>query len=929
MSTSRRKSSNKSRFPRFQIRWWRVLLVVVLTVGIVGTAGASGFVLGTIRSMPSIDVLDPELAETSFVYDYKDNLITRLYGEQNRVPATYSEIPQDLENAIIDIEDRRFRDHFGVDPYGIMTAIWRMVVERGGLQGASTITQQLARTAWRDEIGGVEERTLRRKIQEAVLAIQLERRYTKEEILTMYLNAHYFGHGVYGVKAAAQVFFGKDLSELTLGESALLAGLPQSPETYSPYRFMDRAKNRRKQVLNAMVEAGHITEAQAKRATEEPIELAELKPYGEYPAPHYVDYVLTQLLDMLTDKYEGEGMERAAARKKASELVYSGGLRIYTALDPDIQKAAEESVAATLDPVFPMEEDAVVPQAAAVVLEVATGEIRAMVGGRSHEQMLDFNAAWQAHRQPGSAFKPVAVYSAAFDLGYTPATVIDDAPIVYEVGPQLYTPVNYDETFLGLTTLREGLRRSINAMAVRLLDQLGIDTGIEYAQKLGIESLVLEGPRNDRNLPLALGGLTKGVTPLEMARAYATFANNGVRTTPYAIRKVVDSDGNVLIDNKPQLDVALKEESAYIMTDVLRSVVEDQPGGGWLENWGTGFRANDSDVLAKWPVAGKTGTTNDVRDIWFVGYTPKYAGAVWMGYYEPTYTDPDTGQVRVRSIPNGSGGLWPAMIWRDTMTAAHADLEPVSFKKPDNITRAEICIKSGLLAGETCWPAFRRTEVFIKGTQPAEIGDDFTQVSVLQVTAEELAAHPEYIEQFPSLQWNKWVKYEPGCYGTPETKYMYNRPPVDFDEVKQAAQIFYKNRYTDGRALGFVPKDAFNMVPTVSCKDLPAIFGSQSGPRSSEPIEGDEADYELHINDRMFSPVLLNVYKDQLVHLHITNNSSKKAEFTMRSFDISVSVEPGETVTVDFTPEKTGIFTFYDKDSRSIIRQGRLIVRRP
>lgn len=923
-----------------QIRWARLILLVALLVITVGGGIAAGFVAGALRAMPAVDVMDiPQARLTSFMYDRNGQPVTELFNEQNRIPVDIDDLPEYVPDAFIAIEDERFQRHFGVDILGILRATYNNF--RGGhVQGASTITQQLVRNAF-PQVGT--ERTYQRKLQEAVVAIELDRRYTKKQILEMYLNQIHFGYNAYGIASASHLYFDKDARQLTLAEAALLAGLPKAPNDYSPHVNLDAARRRQQLVLDKMVEQGYIGAEEAARAKEVPIlppptetgttnrngtgtkpaeliQIAALRPYGEYPAPHFVDYVVDRLLSYFTDQLGNQ--------KAARDLVFAGGLKIYTTLDPAVQAEAQKAIAEILDPVFPIKEGQRYPEAAAVVMEPDTGYIRAMVGGRTHSKMRELNRAYQAYRQPGSAFKPLAVYAPALSMGYTAASVFDDSPVVYDK----WVPMNYDEKLRGLTTIREAVRRSVNVVAVRVLEKIGVKNGVEFAGKLGIESLDLDlsdDGKSDLNLATALGGLTKGVTPLEMTRAYATIANGGVRVVPTALVKVVDRNGKVLLDNTGPGDqeVVMDEGAAYVMTDILRGVSESQPAGGWIENFGTGPRAREGKVMSRWPVAGKTGTTSDVKDIWFVGYTPRFAGSVWIGYDNPP-----------ERIRNGAGGLWPAMIWNRMMTAAHRDLEPADFPRPDNIVKATVCIQSGELPGPDCPSEYRRNEIFVEGTQPTEIKNSWKPVQVLKLDPERLAGQEELLKRYPSLRLNPYVLWDENCTARvlPETRVMLDRPPVDMGLVEQAARLLYGSKYTPARALGLVPADAARALPQVACSDIAGLFpppnpgdAPAGGGPDTGPQPGRDASYTLEIQEKVFSPRMLEVFEGQRVRLMVTNHDEVTHRLVFPTYGIATDIPAGETVEVAFVAERQGIFQFSCDIHGAGTMQGRLLVRRP
>ncbi|MFO8059125.1 MAG: PBP1A family penicillin-binding protein [Bacillota bacterium] len=859
----RNGSSRRGRRNKRPVRWTRILLLLFLIALMAGIGLGAGFVLNAVRAMPHIEDVRPQPQVTSFVYDSNGEKIAPLRGPEHRIIVEFSEIPEVVRNAFIAVEDHRFYDHFGMDIYRTAGAFWyNLKNPDSSLQGGSTISQQLARNAW--PIGM--EQTYQRKVQEAFLAIQLERTYTKDQILTMYLNQINLGHGAYGVQAAAQIYFGKDLSELTLAEAAMIAGLPQAPSHLSPYVDMEKAVNRRSIVLSTMVREGYITEEQQRQAEREEVKLIGLPQGTESEAGHFMDYVLSQLLE----RYD-------------AAVVYGGGIHVYTTLDRRIQDGVEEAIRTQLDADFPLGEFEKDLQVGVVVIDPFTGHVKAMVGGREHNAALEHNRVSQTYRQPGSAFKPVAVYTAALEAGWSPATVIDDAPVEFQLTTERFAPRNYSETgwplgaYRGLTTMREAIRRSVNIPAVRTLTEIGVDTGFETAQRLGITSLVPDGPTGDRNPSLALGGLTKGVSPLELTMAYSTFAAGGIRPDPIAITRIVDRHGNVLEENEPQRTVAISPQVAYLMTDMLRSVVVDNRSG-WISNWGTGWRA---ELSGDWPVAGKTGTTDDTIDLWWVGYTPMYAAAVWLGFDEP------------ESIPDIVGmhmpsGLYPALIWRDLMEVAHEGVGPLEFERPPDLVERTICIKSGKLPGEHCPPAQQRRELFIQGTEPLETCE-------VHVPVEVCSSHPNLL----------WDPYCPEG-GHPVEKVFLDRPVLEEPVVD--------NR---GRTLP-MPWDMADVVPTETCVD---VYGSR------EDLA--ETTIELTVGPRGFVPTILQAKQDQLVILEVSSTDGSHL-IVIEGLGIEVEVTEEETARVTFTPEQAGVFRMYCEDHYPQNRneQGRFMVTR-
>ncbi len=593
------------------------LLLLLAAVGIVAAAR---------QALPDASLLYAPPSQATRIYAANGELIASLYHE-NRAYVRLSAIPRVLQQAVIAIEDERFYAHLGVDPVGIGRALWVNLTRNRILEGGSTITQQLARTLFLTP-----ERTLARKLREILLALEIERHLTKDEILERYLNQVYFGNGAYGVEMAARVYFDKGVGELTLPEAALLAGLIQAPSRYDPFQNFPAAKRRQEQVLRKMAELGFLTPQQAEAALRAPLRLRRTPINAGLVgirAPYFVSYLLPFLV-----------------RRYGEERVYRGGLRVYTTLDVRLQELAQRVVRLGVAEARRLR----VTQGALVAIDPRTGHIKAMVGGVDFRQS-QFNRAWQARRQPGSAFKPF-IYVTALERGFSPEHILLDEPIRYRIpGFGTWEPKNYDRKFRGPISLRQALEHSRNIPAVRLLAELGPQAVIETAHRMGIQSPLAP------NLSLALG--TSEVTVLEMASAYGTLAAGGIYTQPVAVTRVTDPSGRVLDEFSPERRIALRPEVAYAMTDLLRGVILR----------GTG-RAAD---IGR-PAAGKTGTTDDYRNAWFVGYTPQLLVAVWVGNDDNT---PMRGVV---------GGNVPARLWAQFMRAALASEPPADFPRPEVLT---------------------------------------------------------------------------------------------------------------------------------------------------------------------------------------------------------------------------------------------------
>ncbi len=730
---------------------WRFFLAsLVLAAALVAAVG--GLLAAYLKDLPAVETLE----------EYRPSLVTTLYGdddqpfaslfEERRVLVPLPEVPAHVKQALLAVEDAHFYEHHGVNPWAILRASWANLRALHTVEGGSTLTQQLARLLFLTP-----ERSLPRKIKEALLALQIERRYPKDKILELYINQVYLGHGAYGFEAAARTYFGKSVRDLSLGEAAMIAGLPSGPTKYSPILEAERARRRRGHVLSRMVRAGYITRARAEVAAKEPLPVDRFL-RGSRAAPYFIEYVRQQI----EERY-------------GTFAVYHGGLKVYTTLNPRLQRAAEDAVSQGLREIdrargfhrptisaaeptppafvilkvgeivtgtvarvqpaaievqvgryrgnipfealawtrlknpaeaftegmplklqvlavdeprhiarFGLEQDPSM-EAAFLALDPRTGGIKAMVGGYSFERSK-FNRAVQAKRQPGSSFKPF-VYGAAFERGFTASTLLEDAPITFRFRvnghPIQWSPGNYDHKYRGLTTLRRGLEHSVNVMAVRLIQRVGVDPVIEFAREAGIQSVLR------RELVLALG--VSEVTLLEMVSAYGVFAAGGVRYEPNAIRRVADHQGRTLDEFIPEGKQVLRPDVVFVLTNVLRGVVER----------GTGSRLR---ALNR-PLAGKTGTTDRATDAWFIGYTPSLAAGVWVGYDEK------------RSLgPHETSAHLAVPIWLRFGQEAFRGTAVEDFQPPEGVVMA---LMDGI-TGRPASPGDRTAtrEYFIQGTEP-------------------------------------------------------------------------------------------------------------------------------------------------------------------------------------------------------------------
>lgn len=749
------------------------LLLCVVTLGVVALLGVSGYIFFLLAKLPRVDRLA----------DYKPPIVSQVFGDdgslvgefylERRIVVPVNKMPKKLIQAFVAAEDASFYSHKGIDYFGIVRAAIKNVISMRKKEGASTITQQVTKSMLLTP-----EKKFSRKIKEAVLATRMEEKLSKDEILYLYLNQIYLGGGSYGVQAAAETYFGKNVDQLNLAEMAMLAGLPKAPNAYSPIKHMEKARERQGYVLDRMVKEGYITPVEAEHARKTPIVIQSMKKVNSEQSAYFLEHLRIQL-----------------EQKYGEDQLYKGGLKIYTTMNAEMQRAAFESLRKGLKEVdkrqgyrgatkylndteveafcskveegidsavlktgetyqgvvvgfnpqkgeilvrvgdrrgilarknmswagklgmvdhygkpdkagksltlgsvidvsvvspeigkdgaqFALDQTPDV-QAALVSIDPRTGAVKAMVGGYDFKKS-QFNRAIQAKRNAGSAFKPI-IYSAALDKGFSPATIIEDAEVEYPDGAGgIWKPKNYDNTFRGPVTMREALTYSINIVSVKIMEQIGAQYAAEYARKFGFVSPIPD------NLALALGAAT--ISPFELTAAYTVFANKGLLTTQYFISRVTDAEGTVLQETQPPVPVpVISPENAYVITNLMQSVVAS----------GTGHRAS---VIGR-PVAGKTGTTNDAKDAWFIGFIPQLVTGVWVGYDQE------------RSLgAGGSGGQAAAPIWGDFMQKAVVRLPPEDFEAPENVTFVLINPRTGRLAREGTPGAVM--ECFIKGSEP-------------------------------------------------------------------------------------------------------------------------------------------------------------------------------------------------------------------
>lgn len=615
-------------------------------------------------TLPDVKVIEGfKPSETTVIYSADGEEIARLFQEENRRVVPLDEISPYLVKAVIAIEDNRFYKHHGIDPYRMLGAVGENLLTLSYAQGASTITQQLARNLFLTR-----KKKITRKLGEIILSLQIEKQYTKDEILDLYLNYIYWGHNSYGAESASLLYFGKSCRDLTLGEAALLAGLIEAPEALSPYKNMERAKNRQMVVLQQMVKNKFISGSQAISAYDEPFTLqtSRLRRMG-----HIGAYFVSDIVQELIKKY-GE------------EKVYFGGLQVNTTLDARLQKIAEDVIGSFIQSEGELYNFS---QAALVAIDPSTGYIKALVGG---VDFIDskFNRAVQSKRQPGSSFKTF-VYTAALEQHFSPGMVILDAPTTYEVPSSTWnpdgkwSPMNFDTKFNGPVTMQEALERSLNVPSIKLMDMVGVSPVISLAHRMGITSDLT------RSLALALG--ISEVSLLEMTSAYGTLANQGIYVKPSSIVRVKDKSGAILEENRVYEQQALDPNVAFAAIDMMKGVLTR----------GTGVRGQINR-----PAAAKTGTTQDFKDAWFIGFVPQLVCGVWVGNDDNT---PMEGVAEVSVCPR---------LWKSFMSQALSNVPVLDFPYPKGMEEAYICLESGVLSTDNCPKKLVRKSKFWQDNVP-------------------------------------------------------------------------------------------------------------------------------------------------------------------------------------------------------------------
>ena len=610
------------------------ILILVTAAFSISSLSLVIYVSNMAKNLPEISPQSFNIQLTSMFYDNKGELVANRYYTENRVWTEFANMPQNYVNAVVSIEDKGFWSHQGIEP----SAIFRAFFSSYG--GASTITQQLSRNILIDEEERY-QRTLSRKLKEALIAIRIEEVMTKEDIFTYYANVINFGQNAYGVESAAFTYFGKSLDQLTLEECALLAGIPQLPDDNNPIEYPNKALARRNDILDAMYANGYISQKELEKTKAIPINLNPQIKTSDPTYGSFIDTTIKEAEDLL--------------KELNLPSLFVGGYQIYTTMDRAGQILIEEI--SKDEGLYPIDAGGEQCQVAMVVYDQNTGEVKAMLGGRNYVAM-GLNRVFVKGRQPGSTFKPIAAYGPAIEMGLTASDVYIDGP----VNISGYQPKNAGLTYSGSVTVRTAIMKSINTVAVQVLNNIGPETGWKFAKRLGVDMTDNE----KYYLSIALGGLEKGATPMEMARAFGAFGNEGVLEKPHLITKIIDKNGQLVYEFQPESSQAMSPTVAWYMTDLLKSVVQG----------GTGTQAYISGLS----MAGKTGTSempgvdNANKDLWFVGYTPDITASVWMGFDNPSAKN---------GFYNQYGGGFPARFWKTFMQAYLAGKEKNSFVKPN------------------------------------------------------------------------------------------------------------------------------------------------------------------------------------------------------------------------------------------------------
>lgn len=685
---------------RRKLKIWVKILIALLVLALIGCMGVFIYAFSVIHGMEDWSIESLNYSSTTFLIDHEGNSYESLHSGENRIPVDIEDVPQQLIDCFISTEDTRFYSHSGVDIIRVFGAALADLKSGNFSQGASTLTMQLARNAILED----QSKQVERKIKEAYIALQIEKQFNKDEILELYLNTIYFGEGAYGIEAAARTYFGKHVQDLSLSECAVITGLVRNPSLYSPIDEPENAKTVRNQVLDNLISYDKDTyQESAEAAKNDEIVVAQYESDNDdFTYPWFTDYVISEAEDILISL----GIDEST--------LYTGGYKIYTTVDNDVQALMEEGYANNAN--FPTGTSSTNKvESAMAVLNNETGEIRGLIGGREHTTKRAYNRATDMKRQPGSTFKPIAVYAPAIENGYSPASVVND--VLTDFGG--YQPTNYDGRYRGVISMRESAVYSVNIPAVKFLQKIGVDTSMAMIEKMGISMA------DDQNtgLSLALGGMTYGVSPLEMAAAYACFSNGGNYNEPYAIKKIENSKGELIYQHEAVSQKAMEETTAYLVTDMLISVTER----------GTGTRAQ----ITGMEVASKTGTvqlpktkafagiTSGNKDAWFAAYTPELTGVVWMGY------DNDLDESgKPQYLQQEYGGKYPAIIWQKVIGTVSYGSNNLYFDKPAGITSITVDTKSGKIPSSLTPSKFTKGELFAATNAPSSTSSVWKQVKI-------------------------------------------------------------------------------------------------------------------------------------------------------------------------------------------------------
>jgi penicillin-binding protein 1A len=669
------------------------IFVIVILFFFIAVGLATGAVIGYIQTSDSLTPDDLVLKGfTTNIYDFKGQLVSPLHGDKDREMVDISVIPKHLRYAFVAIEDRRFYDHPGIDIKRIAGAVLNYIKPSGNdAHGASTITQQVVKN-----LTGQTERTLKRKVQEQWKALELERHLTKDQILELYMNIIYMGHNCYGVQSASKVYYGKDVSKLSLAESAALAGITNLPASYDPFtkKGRENIKKRQEIILAEMLKSEFIKKDEYDNAMNEVLKYNEnmkIPTLNTSVQSYFVDQVVLDVKKAL--------IEHGYSEDLALKMIYNNGLKIYSTMDSSVQKVIDETFINEAQ-YFSVVQKGQKPQGAMVILDAKNGQVRGLYGGsgpKTSGKFFNRASASDMLRQPGSTFKPIAVYAPAIDQKViTAGTVIDDIPVYLNGADKGRYPSNYDFTYSGLTTIRTALKQSLNVVSAKLWVTKNIPSfTFSYLTKMQINR------ENESYVSTSLGGLNKGVNPLQMAASYVPFVNKGAYYEPITFTRVEDSKGKVILKNKIEPKFVYEDETAYIMTSLLSGVVES---GGTASPYG-------KILEGKIPTAGKTGTTSSNTDKWFVGFSPYFVGSTWYGYDSQKTT----------LIPSEYNRA--LILWRDVMEKIHKNLPPAQFNsEPSSIIHKSICKYSGKTPSILCSKDPRGSavidEIFIRGTEP-------------------------------------------------------------------------------------------------------------------------------------------------------------------------------------------------------------------